>query len=87
MTLDVPLEDVSLVVDAKNKKTGENYYRAVPLHNDKLAGVNTWDYIEFSGLIPDNLQKFDNVNIYIWNRGGKKFKVRNLIFVLEEYKS
>lgn len=86
-TKDLPLEDVSLVVEAKNTDTGELYYYANPLHNDKLEGINEWAHLEFEGLIPDNLQKFNQVKIYIWNRGKKEFKVRNFKIILEEYKS
>ncbi|MFT6443044.1 MAG: hypothetical protein ACJASM_002602 [Salibacteraceae bacterium] len=87
MTTDVPLEDVLLVVDARNEKTGASYYRAVPLHNDRLEGVNEWAHVEFESLIPDNLQTLESLNIYIWNKGRKQFKIKNFKIILEEYKS
>ena len=87
MTNGVPLEDVLLVVDAKNEKTGASYYRALPLHNDRFEGVDEWAHIEFESLIPDNLQTLESINIYIWNKGGKEFKVKNFKIILEEYKS
>jgi hypothetical protein len=87
MTKDVPLEDVLLVVDARNEKTGASYYRAVPLHNDRLEGVNEWAHVELESLIPDNLQTLSHINIYIWNKGGKQFKIKNFKIILEEYKS
>lgn len=87
MTTEAPLEDVLLVLDARNEKTGASYYRALPLHNDRLEGVNEWAHVEFESLIPDNLQTFSRINIYIWNKGGKQFKIKNFKIVLEEYKS
>lgn len=87
MTTGVSLEDVLLVVDARNEKTGASYYRAIPLLNDRLEGVNEWAHVEFESLIPDNLQTLESINIYIWNKGGKEFKVKNFKIILEEYKS
>lgn len=86
-TSDTPLEDVMLVVDVRNLTTGESYYSATPLYNDKLEGIGEWAHVEFESLIPDNLQKLDHINIYIWNRGGKEFSVRNFKIILEEYKN
>lgn len=84
---DVPLENVSLVIDASNSKTGELYYLAVPLYNDKLEGLNSWAPLVFEGQILDNFQKYDQLKIYIWNRDGKEFELRNVKVVMEEYKS
>ena len=47
MTSGVPLEDVNLVIDARNEKTGASYYSAVPLYNDRLEGVNERAHVEF----------------------------------------
>jgi len=82
-----PLENVSLVIDASNSKTGEIYYLAVPLYNDKLEGVNDWAPLVFQGQILDNFQKYDQLKIYIWNRDGKEFELRNVKIIAEEYKS
>ncbi len=86
-TKDLPLENVNLVVQAENTETGDLYYLATLLHNDRLEGVNEWSHLEFEGIIPDNSQKFNVVSIYLWNRGKQEFKVRNFKIIVEEYKS
>lgn len=80
-------EEVFLVVDAKNTDGTGRYYRSVPLYNDRILEYNTWTTLTFEGQILDNLQEYDTVGIYIWNKGKKTFQLRNITMTVEEYKS
>lgn len=82
-----PLENVSLVVHATDDDSDFEYYHAVPLYNDKFAGINEWTALSFSGQIPDHFNDFEKVKVYIWNRGKETFELRNIRIFIDTYKS
>ncbi len=77
--------DVFLVVDATNNKEDKRYYNAIPLYNDLLK-KDDWEHMIIETDIMDVLQEFDKLTIYIWNKGHKEFKLKNMRFIVEEYK-
>lgn len=82
-----PLENVSLVIHATDNDSEFNHYHAIPLYNDKLAGINEWTNLSFSGQIPDHFNDFEHVKIYIWNQGKETFDLRNIRIFIDTYKS
>lgn len=85
---EVPVYGVMLVIDAYNKDNSKRYYKTTELFNDRFEGNRKWsEKLIFEGHIHDYLQEYDFVKIYIWNQSRKEFKLRNVKFVLEEYKS
>ena len=86
-TKEKSFEGVMLVIDAFNTDLSKRYYKTIDLFNDRLEGKKYWKKLEFEGMIHDNFQEFDNVKIYIWNQGKKRFKIRNCKIVIEKFKS
>lgn len=82
-----PLENVLLVVHASNSDQSKNYYQAIPLFNDQLEGLEKWDKIHFSGIVPDNFKEYQMIKVYIWNKGQESFNLRNVKTSIETYKS
>lgn len=82
-----PVDGAVLVIHAYTEDQSQNYYRAIPLYNDRLEGVGDWDDISFSGQIPDHFKKFDKVKIYIWNKDHEHFKLRNVRMYIDTYES
>lgn len=82
-----PLEEVNLVIHAIDDDSEFTYYRAIPLINDRLEGVNEWASVAFSGQIPDHFNDFERVKIYIWNKGKRRFRLRNIRIFVDLYKS
>lgn len=82
-----PLENVSLVIHATDDDSDFTHYHAIPLYNDKLAGIKEWTDLSFSGQIPDHFNDFERVKIYIWNQGKETFDLRNIRIFIDTYKS
>lgn len=82
-----PLENVSLVIHATDSDSDFNHYHAIPLYNDRFAGINNWTSLSFSGQIPDHFNDFEKVKIYIWNQGKETFELRNIHIFIDTYKS
>jgi hypothetical protein len=82
-----PLENVSLVIHAMDDDSPFTHYHAIPLYNDRLAGINEWTSVSLSGQIPDHFNDFEKVKIYIWNRGKQSFDLRNVRIIVDTYKS
>ncbi|XOV65873.1 MAG: hypothetical protein ACFHU9_09575 [Fluviicola sp.] len=82
-----PLEHVSLVVHATDNDSEFTHYHAIPLYNDRLAGINEWTTVSLSGQIPDHFNDFEKVKIYIWNQGKESFDLRNIRIFIDTYKS
>lgn len=82
-----PLENVSLVIHATDEDSDFIHYHAIPLYNDKLAGINEWAPVSLSGQIPDHFNDFEKVTMFIWNQGKETFDLRNIRIFIDLYKS
>lgn len=82
-----PLENVFLVIDAYNAQNDKRFYRATELFNDRKEGLKDFHPLAIEGLIPDYLQEYDFIRIYIWNQGKKTLWLKNVKFTIEEYKT
>ena len=85
--IDDDINGVLLIVDGSSFDFKNRYYKSIDLFNDRFEGEKEWRKLEFEGIIHDNFQQFEKVAIYIWNRGRRKFKIRNIEIRLEKYKS
>lgn len=79
-------EGVYLVIDASSSKTTKRYYKSIDLFNDREEGRDGWVTLIFESQIHDYLQEYETVRVYIWNQGKQSFRLRNVKFILEEYK-
>jgi hypothetical protein len=77
--------DVFLVIDVFNKNGDKRFYNAIPLYNDKLK-INTWEHLIIEVDVVDILNELDDLKIYIWNHGQKEFEIKQVKYILEEYK-
>lgn len=77
--------DVFIVYDAYSSDESKRYYRAQELYFDKLEGRNEWSHYDSEEIIPDNFDDYDFIKVYIWNKSGKTFDIKNFKIVLEEY--
>lgn len=77
--------DVLLVIDAGNKKGDKRFYHTIPVYNDRLK-KDSWEKMIIEADLMDVFQEYDMVTIYFWNQGHKKFKLKNLKIIIEEYK-
>lgn len=82
-----PLDEVFAVIHATSYDKKKNHYVAIPLYNDRLDGIESWEEVTFSGLIPNNQKQFDEVAIYIWNKSKQSFEVRNYQSTISLYKA
>ncbi len=73
----VPFEDVFVVMDATHSETGVRRYFAQPLYNDKFEAKGKWKHIVVSEFLQDNFSECNQVRIYLWNKSGKSFTIRN----------
>ncbi len=84
---DAPLREVYLVVDAWNSASGQRYYYATELVNDRLEGQQNWAPIMLEGIVHDNLGEYDHLKIYVWNLEKQSFSLRKVNVELLSYKS
>lgn len=77
--------DVFIIYDAYSKDESKRYYRSQELYFDKLEGRNEWVHYDSEEIIPDNFDDYESFKVYIWNKSGKTFDIKNFKVVLEEY--
>ena len=84
-TTEKDFSDVFVVIDAFTKQEDKRFYNAIPLYNDKLKN-NAWEHMIFEADLMDVLQEYDEIKVYIWNKGQKAFDIKNIRIIVEEYK-
>ena len=77
--------DVLIVYDATSNDKTKRYYLTREFCFDRLEGKNEWVHFDSGLMILDNLEEYDSLYVYIWNKGGKSFDVKNFKVSLEEY--
>lgn len=78
--------DIFIVYDATSKDGSKRYYRSQELYFDKLEGRNEWVHYDSEEIIPDNFDDYNTLKVYIWNKAGKTFEIKNFKVILEEFK-
>lgn len=81
------LSSVSLVLDAYESNHTSNFFAIYELSNDRVSERGKWTNLHFQGTIPDNFQQYDSLKIFIYNPKGKKLKLKNVRYLMDEYKS
>jgi hypothetical protein len=84
-TTEKDFSDVFVVIDAFTKQEDKRFYNAIPLYNDKLK-KNAWEHMIIEADLMDVLQEYDEIKVYIWNKGQKAFDIKNIRIIVEEYK-
>jgi hypothetical protein len=80
-------QNVYFVIDAVDKESEMRYYKTVEMFNDRLEGRDEWVHLRLDGIIHDNLRAYDEVTMYVWNRNGEPFLLRNVKISVETYKN
>ncbi len=83
--IDNDWSDVYMVYDATSLDGTKRYYLAQLFYSDKLEGRNEWAHYDSEQMIPDSFDDLEQLKVYIWNKGGKTFDIKNLKVTLEEY--
>ncbi len=77
-----PFSDVFLVIDAKDYDSEKRFYHTFELYNDQLEGKDEWKHLIFEQKLDDFKKDYDEINIYIWNKGKKEFRLKNVKYTL-----
>lgn len=77
--------DVIIVYEATSNDKTKKYYLTTDFYFDRLEGKNEWVHFDSEQMIHDNLEEYDSLYVFIWNKGGKSFDVKNFKVTLEEY--
>ncbi len=85
---DADWSEVFLMIDAHSKDEKLKHYLGVPLYNDRFEGKNTWTKFIFEESADiDCLKQYDVFRVFIFNRGKKHFKLKNVQFKINVYKN
>jgi hypothetical protein len=85
---DADWSEVFLMIDAHSKDEKLKHYLGVPLYNDRFEGKNTWTKFVFEESADiDCLKQYDVFRVFIFNRGKKHFKLKNVQFKINVYQN
>lgn len=84
---EVPFNDVYIVIDATSSKSDKRGYLTQPLYNDQFEAHHEWKSIVLSEFVQDNFAELDQLKIYLWNKSGREFSIKNYKVVVQQYQS
>ena len=82
---ETPFDDVLLSVEANEKDSKKRFYQTFQLYNDKKEGQNEWKHLIFEQRLNDFTKDFNEIKIYIWNKGGKEFSLKNVHYSITSF--
>lgn len=85
MVSEVPFNEVYVVIDGSSSVSDKRGYLTQPLFNDQYEAHNEWKHIVLSEFVQDNFAELDHLKIYLWNKSGRKFSVKNYTVTVQQY--
>ena len=85
-TRETQFEEVLLSIEANDFDSTKRFYHTFQLYNDKNEGQEEWKHLIFEQRLNDFSKEFDEFKIYIWNKGEKKFEVKNVHYSITSFK-
>ncbi len=83
---ELPFNDVLISIEANDTNSKNRFYHTFQLYNDKREGLNEWEHLILEQRLNDFSQEFDEIKIYIWNKGEKEFSARNVKYSIISFK-
>lgn len=80
-----PLDDVIFVIDTESDNPEDRYYCAIPVYDDRLAGIGKWDDVLIEWAIPNNLSVYKSFKCYVWNKAKRTFDLKDFKVNYEVY--
>ena len=80
-----PFSNVLLAIDASDKDSDKRFYHTFELYNDQLEAKDDWKHLIFEQKLDDYEKEYNEIKIYIWNKGKKEFEVKNIKYSISSY--